>query len=58
MMQRLLSFCWAGNYLFCLGGIVIFMKYVMFANLATFVARISPMLTLASLCAVCSHENG
>ena len=28
--------------------IVIFMKYVSFANLATFVARISPMLTLAS----------
>ena len=26
--------------------------------LAMFVARISPMLTLASLCVVFSHENG
>ena len=48
VMQRLLSFCWTGNYLFCFKGFVIFMKYVRFANLATFVARISPMLTLAS----------
>ena len=58
MMQRLLSFCWTGNYLFVLGGFVIFMKYVRFANLAMFVSRISPMLTLASLCVVFSHENG
>ena len=29
-----------------------------FANLVTFVARISLMLTLASLCVVFSHENG
>ena len=43
---------------FVSGGFVIFMKYVRFANLATFVARISPMLTLASLCVVFSHENG
>ena len=38
-------------------GFVIFVKYVRFANVATFVARISPMLTLASLCVVFSHEN-
>ena len=37
---------------------VIFMKYVRFANLAMLVARISPVLTLASLCVVFSHENG
>ena len=37
---------------FVSGGFVIFMKYVRFANLATFVACISPMLTLASLCVV------
>ena len=43
---------------FVSGGFVIFMKYVRFANLATFVARISPMLPLASLRAVFSHENG
>ena len=29
-----------------------FMKYVRFANLAMFVVRVSPMLTLASLCVV------
>ena len=38
---------------FVSGGFVIFMKYVKFANLA----RISPVLTLASLCVVFSHEN-
>ena len=38
-------------------GFVMFMKYVRFANLATFVARISSMLMLASLCVVFSHEN-
>ena len=54
MIQRLLSFCWAGNDLFCFGGFVIFMKYVRFAHLAP----ISPMLTLAFLCVVFSHENG
>ena len=43
---------------FVSGGFVIFMKYGRFANLATFVARISPMLTLASLCVVFSYENG
>ena len=58
MMQRLLSFCWTGNDLFCFRGFVIFMKYVRFANLAAFVARISPMLMLASLSVVLSHENG
>ena len=42
---------------FVLGGFVIFMKYVRFANLATFVARISQMLMLGSLCVVFSHEN-
>ena len=39
-------------------GFVIVMKYVRFANLATFVARISPMLMLASLCVLFGHENG
>ena len=43
---------------FVLGGFVIFMKYIRFAVLAMFVARISTMLTLASLCVVFSHENG
>ena len=43
---------------FVLEEFVIFMKYVRFANLATFVAHISPMLPLASLCVVFSHENG
>ena len=43
---------------FVLGAFVIFMKYLMFANLATFLAHISLVLTLASLCVVFSHENG
>ena len=48
-----------GQVMICLvsGEFVIFVKYVRFANMATFVARNSPMLTLAS-CVVFSHENG
>ena len=38
-------------------GFAIFIKYVRFANLATFVARISPTLTLASLCVVFSQSG-
>ena len=37
---------------------VIFMTCGRFANLVMFVARINPMLTLASLSVVFSHENG
>ena len=58
VMQRLLSFCWQVMICFVSGGFVIFMKCLRSANLAMFVARISPMLTLASLCVVFSHENG